>query len=83
VTLLASLLWTCIYRLFFHPLSKVPGPPLAACTSLWLAYHTYVGDECTVVHALHKKHGPVLRVGPNDVDISDGEAVAPIYLDRG
>lgn len=83
VTVLASLLWIAIYRLFFHPLSRVPGPPIAACTSLWLAYHTYIGDECSVVHDLHKRYGPVLRVGPDDVDIADGAAVEPIYLDRG
>lgn len=72
-----------IYRLYFHPLSRVPGPNIAACTSLWLAYHTYVGDECTVVYSLHRKYGPVLRVGPNDVDISNADAIEPIYVARG
>ena len=28
-----------IYRLKFHPLSKYPGPTLAAITDLWWAYH--------------------------------------------
>ncbi|KAL3466018.1 cytochrome P450 [Aspergillus heterothallicus] len=73
----------CLYRLYIHPLSKVPGPKLAACTSLWLAYHTYIGDECTVIFELHKKYGPVLRVAPNDVDIASGDAIEPIYLTRG
>ncbi|KAK7409337.1 hypothetical protein QQX98_008461 [Neonectria punicea] len=73
----------CLYRLYIHPLSGVPGPRLAACSSLWLAWHTFVGDECTAIFELHKQYGPVLRVGPNDVDIADGDAVEPIYLDRG
>ncbi|KAL3473445.1 cytochrome P450 [Aspergillus californicus] len=81
--LLGALLSRCLYRLYYHPLSKVPGPRLAACTSLWLAYHTYIGDECTVVFKLHKKYGPVLRVAPNDVDIASGDAIEPIYLTRG
>ncbi|KAL4784790.1 cytochrome P450 [Aspergillus varians] len=81
--LLGVLLSRCLYRLYYHPLSKVPGPRLAACTSLWLAYHTYIGDECTVVFDLHKKYGPVLRVAPNDVDIASGDAIEPIYLARG
>ncbi|KKK19233.1 hypothetical protein AOCH_006381 [Aspergillus ochraceoroseus] len=39
--------------LYFHPLFKVPSPKLAACSSLWLAYHTYIGgDECTTVFNL-------------------------------
>ncbi|KAJ5128302.1 hypothetical protein N7448_002020 [Penicillium atrosanguineum] len=72
-----------IYNIFFHPLARVPGPKIAACTSLWLAYHTYIGDECTVVFDLHRKYGPVLRVAPNDVDIAHGDAIEPIYLARG
>lgn len=72
-----------IYNIFFHPLARVPGPKVAACTSLWLAYHTYIGDECTVVFDLHQKYGPVLRVAPNDVDIANGDAIEPIYLSRG
>lgn len=72
-----------IYCVYIHPLSSVPGPRIAACTSLWLAYHTYVGDECTVIYDLHKKYGPVLRVAPNDVDIDDGDAVEPIYITNG
>lgn len=73
----------CFYRIYLHPLSSVPGPKLAACTSLWLAYHTYIGDECTVVYDLHRKYGPVLRVAPNDVDIADKDALEPIYVARG
>ncbi|KAI3139144.1 hypothetical protein CBS147326_2822 [Penicillium roqueforti] len=80
---LGGLICKWIYRLYFHPLSRLPGPKIAACTSLWLAYHTYIGDECTVVFDLHRKFGPVLRVAPNDVDIANGDAVDPIYLARG
>lgn len=78
-----GLLCRCLYRLYAHPLSAVPGPWLAACSSLWLAWHTYVGDECTTIYELHKRYGPVLRVAPNDVDIADGDAVEAIYLERG
>ncbi|KAL4922507.1 cytochrome P450 [Aspergillus aurantiobrunneus] len=81
--LLGALIARCLYRLYYHPLSRVPGPRLAACTSLWLAWHTFCGDECTVVFRLHKKYGPVLRVAPNDVDIASGGAIEPIYLNHG
>ncbi|KAJ5793372.1 uncharacterized protein N7503_009350 [Penicillium pulvis] len=72
-----------VYRLYCHPLSKIPGPKIAACTSLWLAYHTYIGNECTAVYSLHRRYGPVLRVGPNDVDISNADAIEPVYVARG
>lgn len=73
----------CMYRLFWHPLSRIPGPKIAACTSLWLAYHTFIGDESSVIFDLHKKHGQTLRIAPNDVDIDDGDAVESIYAARG
>lgn len=80
---LAGLLSRCFFDLYLHPLSGVPGPRFAACSSLWLAWHTFIGDECTVIFELHKQYGPVLRVAPNDVDIADGDAVEPIYVERG
>ncbi|KAL4885567.1 cytochrome P450 [Aspergillus karnatakaensis] len=83
ILLLGALLSRYLYRLYYHPLAKVPGPRIAACTSLWLAYHTFIGDECTAISELHKKYGPVLRVAPNDVDIASADAIEPIYLNRG
>ena len=83
ITLLILMTTRCIYRLRFHPLARIPGPVFPKCSSLWLHYHTYMGDETTAVHRLHKIYGPVVRVAPNDVDISDGEAIAPIYIDKG
>lgn len=81
--LLVGFLIRCIYRIYLHPLSSIPGPKIAACSSIWLAYHTFIGDECTVVFDLHQRYGPVLRVAPNDVDIDDGDAIDPIYIRRG
>lgn len=81
--LVVGLLCRCLFRLYLHPLSGVPGPRLAACTSLWLAWRTYVGDECTAIYKLHEIYGPVLRIAPNDVDIADGDAVEHIYIEKG
>ena len=73
------LLALCAYRVYLHPLAHVPGPLAAKCSWLWLHYHAYVGDECTRIRRLHEKYGPVVRVAPNEVDIADGGAIAPIY----
>ncbi|KAI1099866.1 cytochrome P450 [Jackrogersella minutella] len=81
--LVVGWLCRCLLRLYIHPLSGVPGPRLAACTSLWLSWHTYVGDECTVIFQLHEQYGPVLRVAPNEIDIADGDAVESIYIEKG
>ncbi|KAH0840605.1 hypothetical protein AYO21_03934 [Fonsecaea monophora] len=96
ITILSHPLWTIflvpltlvvarsLYRVSpFHPLSHIPGPLVPRISSLWLTYHAWIGDEATVVETLHQKYGPIVRNGPNSVDISDGAALAPIYTERG
>ncbi len=83
LTPILFLLLRSIYRIFFHPLSRIPGPWLSACTSTWLNYHAWIGDECTAVHKLHLKYGSIVRTGPNDVDFADGEALNTIYVEKG
>lgn len=77
------LLARSIYRVFFHPISHITGPILPKLTSFWLYYHAYIGDEASTIHKLHEQYGPYVRVSPNEVDISDAEAIAPIYIMRG
>jgi hypothetical protein len=69
-----------VYRLTFHPLAHVPGPLLWKITSLYLHYHAYIGDEPSVIHVAHLKYGPLVRVAPNEVDISDADAIPAIYV---
>ena len=73
----------CIYRITLHPLSHIPGPLLPKLTSFWLYYHAYIGDEASVIHKAHAKYGIFVRVSPHEVDISDADAVGPIYVARG
>jgi len=81
------LIATVIYRCLFHPLAGVPGPWLARLTSIWTLYHSYAGDEATLISSHHfpniRTHNPIVRVGPNEVTISDGAALAPIYSEKG
>ncbi|KAH8779164.1 cytochrome P450 4A10 [Hyaloscypha sp. PMI_1271] len=77
------LLARSIYRVIFHPISHVPGPLVPKLTSLWLYYHAYIGDEASTIHKLHEQYGPYVRVSPNEVDISDAEAITLIYVTRG
>lgn len=50
------------YNVFFHPLSRFPGPRGAACTRWWLAYMELVrGVSLSTLRAeLHQKYGAVL-----------------------
>lgn len=81
--LLVSLLSLTIYRTYLHPLSHIPGPLICRLTPLWTLYHSYIGDECTQIHALHATYGPILRIAPNELSISDGAALNPIYAASG
>jgi hypothetical protein len=82
-TLLTLVFGQAFYRIFLHPIAHIPGPLLPKVTSLWLYYHSYIGDEASIINSLHKRYGPFLRVAPNHVDIADGDAIQPIYVTGG
>ncbi|KAJ5738047.1 benzoate 4-monooxygenase cytochrome P450 [Penicillium malachiteum] len=68
-----------IYRLYFHPLSHIPGPPLAKITYLYEWYYDlYKGGQFTFkLPDLHRKYGPVIRINPNEIHIDD-----PYFFDQ-
>lgn len=68
-----------VYRLYLHPLAKIPGPRLAAITSLWYVYQVRQGRMAVLNKDLHKKYGPVVRISPNDVSFDSKEAFQAIY----
>jgi hypothetical protein len=61
VGLLLYALVRVIYNVFFHPLSRFPGPPGAACTRWWLGYMELGrGISLSTLRAeLHLKYGTV------------------------
>ncbi|OJJ42248.1 hypothetical protein ASPZODRAFT_77343 [Penicilliopsis zonata CBS 506.65] len=70
-----------IYRLWFHPLARFPGPKLAASTSLYAAYFNLVrGGQYTMkLPELHRKYGPIVRTYPNELHIHDKEAYDQVF----
>ncbi|GIJ90380.1 hypothetical protein Asppvi_009334 [Aspergillus pseudoviridinutans] len=70
-----------VYRLYFHPLSKVPGPKLAAITHLYEFYHNVIrpGMFLWKIEEMHKKYGPIVRVNPREVHVTDPEFYDEIY----
>jgi hypothetical protein len=62
ITAVGSLIYALshvIHNVFFHPLSRFPGPPGAACTKWWLAYMIFVRGVSlsTLREELHQKYG--------------------------
>jgi hypothetical protein len=54
-----SVAYILIYRLYFHPLSHIPGPRLAALTFLYQTYFSLVNGSRFYVQIgkLHKIYG--------------------------
>ena len=59
VTILTFSAWRFIYNLYFHPLAHFPGPKLAACSRLWLAYRELIKRESLgdLRAELHRQYG--------------------------
>jgi len=69
-----------LYNLFLHPLSRVPGPLSARLgIPIWRFLHAYRRDYCWAEKAIHDQHGPIVRLGPNFVSITDPSAVRAVY----
>ncbi|MCJ1298322.1 hypothetical protein MMC08_001111 [Hypocenomyce scalaris] len=68
-----------IYYRFFHPLRKFPGPFLASVTRAWIGWHCYQQTELETIYKLHEKHGPVLRITPTLLLVSDSTKLPLIY----
>lgn len=72
-----------IFHLRYQKLKNIPGPFLASFTDIWRAYAHNVGSLSTTLLQLHDKYGPLVRIGPNSVSISDPAAVRVIYSNHG
>jgi hypothetical protein len=67
--LISYTLWTAVYRLYLSPLSKYPGPRLAALTKWWRTYKD-CAEGWSFVHGVGKLHdiyGDVVRISPTEV----------------
>jgi len=64
--LIAWLLCRCFYRFFLSPLSRVPGPKLAALTTLYSAYYDvyHPGQYVFKIKELHKVYGQHTFINP-------------------
>lgn len=66
-------------RVFFSPLRHLPGPRYTALTGLVLRMHALKGHRSQWVNQLHQKYGPVVRIAPDEVDISDFDGFREIH----
>jgi cytochrome P450 len=59
-----------VYRLYFHPLSRYPGPKYLAISALpQLYYQNLLGTFYKDIKKLHDQYGNIVRVAPNELSI--------------
>ncbi|KAI1849509.1 hypothetical protein JX266_005004 [Neoarthrinium moseri] len=68
-----------LLRALISPLRSVPGPLLARCTDSWYLWRITKGKFEFDNIELHRKHGPVIRYGPNRFSFDDPQASKIIY----
>lgn len=62
-----------------NPLRHLPGPWYTTLTGFVLTRHTLQGRRLHYIHHLHKTYGSVVRVAPDEVDISDVDGFQKIH----
>ncbi|KIW90646.1 uncharacterized protein Z519_08429 [Cladophialophora bantiana CBS 173.52] len=74
-----------IYRLYFHPLAKFPGPKYAAISHWHEVYYDVIlqGQFTFQVQEMHKQYGPIVRVVPDELHIQDSDFYETLYTKAG
>ncbi|KAL3480382.1 cytochrome P450 [Aspergillus californicus] len=66
--------------LFLSPLSKIPNAHFTAPLSgRWIQNIRQAGNEVLTIHALHRKHGPVVRLAPDELSVNSLHGLRVIY----
>jgi hypothetical protein len=68
-----------VYQRFFAPLAKVRGPFWASLSPAWKLVQLTRGNFHETIVDLHEEYGPIVRIAPNEVIISDKSAIREIY----
>ncbi|KAI0025983.1 cytochrome P450 [Xylariomycetidae sp. FL0641] len=69
----------CFWRLYFHPLSKYPGPRLAAISDAWYTYHAMSGRLFWAIEDALRIYGDTVRIAPNELVFVSPRALADLY----
>ncbi|KAJ4161647.1 uncharacterized protein LMH87_007674 [Akanthomyces muscarius] len=77
----AYAVYLSVYRLWYSPIAHLPGPKLAALTQYYEFYHdTIRGSQYILsIEEMHKKYGPVVRINPWEVHVSDSDFHSELY----
>lgn len=70
-----------VHPAFVSPLSKIPNAHFTVpILPLWMWWKRWKGTENRTIHSLHQRHGPVVRVGPNELSVNSIDGLRTIYI---
>lgn len=69
--IVAYVVYAVIYNVYFHPLARFPGPPIARTTTYWKAYIECVANRsfCHVLIELHARYGETAQSLCNSIRV--------------
>ncbi|KAL1792259.1 hypothetical protein ACET3X_010010 [Alternaria dauci] len=81
VLLFTYVIGNAIYQLYISPLSKFPGPKLAAVTLYYEIYYDVFrwGRYWAEIKKMHEKYGPIVRISPHELHVSDPAFIETLY----
>ena len=71
-----------VYNLYFHPLTKFPGPKLRAATFIPYCWDIWTGNADSNAKDLHMKYGDTVRINPCHLSFTTAQAWKDIYGHR-
>ncbi|KAI0161392.1 isotrichodermin C-15 hydroxylase [Xylariaceae sp. FL1272] len=81
-SVIAWQLATIIRNLYFHSLSRFPGPFIQRASGIPFALQHCTGVQPFNTQKLHDIYGPVVRIGPDHLSFTDPKAWKDIYGHR-
>ncbi|TVY67409.1 Cytochrome P450 monooxygenase aclL [Lachnellula suecica] len=82
-TVIAYVVGKAVYNIYFHPLSKFPGPKLFAASYIPREAAALSGHLHLTLKDLHEKYGDIVRTGPNVLTFTSAQAWKDIYTRQG
>lgn len=69
-----------IFPSFVSPLSKIPNAHFTSpILPIWIWWKRRAGTEIRTIYSLHQKHGPIVRLGPNELSVNSAGGLRTIY----